>query len=161
MTCLHAYWFKSLRREIADIVRERTAWFILHEVGYQNDTVLSEIEGYRTGSSIVASLACAIIVACMGFDSYIHQLAIVLMLMSISLCIIIINQSGKTLLGISFINHKVRFNNLQSAIDIVIESRLGSLEYNIMKHSRMNKLWNVEIILFGLGMSLFTLGVIQ
>lgn len=143
------------------MVRERTAWFILHEVGYQNDTVLSEIEGYRTGSSIVASLACAIIVACIGFDSHIHHLAIVLMLMSISLCIIIINQSGKTLLGISFINHKVRFNNLQSAIDIVIESRLGSLEYNIMKHSRMNKLWNVEIILFGLGMSLFTLGVIQ
>ena len=143
------------------MVRERTAWLILHEVGYQNDTVVSEIEGYRTGSSIVASLACAIIVACMGFDSYIHHLVIVLMLMSISLCIEIINQSGKTLLGISFINHKVRFNNLQSAIDIVIESRLSSLEYNIRKHSRMNRLWCAEMVLFGLGMSLFTVGVIQ
>ena len=143
------------------MVRERTAWFILHEVGYQNDTVVSEIEGYRTGSSIVASLACAIIVACMGFDSYIHHLAIVLMLMSISLCIFIINQSGKTVLGLSFFINEARFNNLQSAIDIVIESRLRSLEFNIDKHDQMNKLWDVEIILFGLGMTLFTLGAIQ
>ena len=143
------------------MVRERTAWFILHEVGYQNDTVVNEIEGYRTGSSIVASLACAIIVACMGFDSYIHHLAIVLMLMSISLCIFIINQSGKTVLGMSFFMNEARFNNLQSAIDIVIESRLRSLEFNIDKHDQMNKLWNVETILFGLGMTLFTLGAIQ
>lgn len=143
------------------MVRESTAWFILHEVGYQNDTVVSEIEGYRTGSSIVASLACAIIVACMGFDSHIHHLAIVLMLMSISLCIFIINQSGKTVLGMSFFMNEARFNNLQSAIDIVIESRLRSLEFNIDKHDQMNILWSVEIILFGIGMTLFTLGAIQ
>ena len=143
------------------MVRESTAWFILHEVGYQNDTVVSEIEGYRTGSSIVASLACAIIVACMGFDSHIHHLAIVLMLMSISLCIFIINQSGKTVLGMSFFMNEARFNNLQSAIDIVIESRLRSLEFKKDKHDQMNILWSVEIILFGIGMTLFTLGAIQ
>ena len=66
------------------MMKENIAWFILHEVGYQNETILSRIGSYRTGSSIIGAIACAVIVACVGLPTMSRILISVLMLASTS-----------------------------------------------------------------------------
>lgn len=141
------------------MVRERTAWFILHETGCQNDALVNAIEGYRTGSSIVGTIACSIIIACIGFDIWTRPMVTTLMLACSLTCMLILNITRNIAVGIYPVAG-INYISVQYAIDVVVESRLESLKHNLMISDRTRVLWNLTTVLFGIGLVLFVTGMI-
>lgn len=153
--CGHVYPLKSSKEKPSLMMKENIAWFILHEVGYQNETILNRIESYRTGSSIIGAIACAVIVACVGLPTMSRILISVLMLASTLLCIIIVSWTRNSSLGVEMFDNRAKVKDLSSAIDIVIDSRTTSLRKNIVLDDRILTLWNSTLMLFGIALVLF------